>query len=101
MGFESMNQEPHLLTDVELPPPPPPKRPTAVGYEEYFFPPGLTPRETDILRLAVAGLDNQQISRSLGTTLRNVEKYILRLQTKVGMHSEEFPLNQILKNRVS
>ena len=99
MGIKSMNQEAHLLTEVQFPPPPPPTRPTAVGYEDYSFPPGLTPRETDILRLAIAGLDNQQISQRLQTSLRNVEKYILRLQQKVTRYSKESPLNHILKNR--
>ena len=94
-----MNQEPHLQRDAQLPPPPPPRRPTAVGYEDYSFLPGLTPRETDILRLTIAGLDNQHIAQQLGTTLRNVEKYILRLQQKTDRHSQDSPLNQILKNR--
>lgn len=86
-----------MKTEAELPPPPPPTRPTAVGYEE--FPPGLTPRETDILRLATAGLDNQQISQRLQTSLRNVEKYILRLQTKIDSHGQGSPWAQMLKTR--
>ena len=94
-----MKQEPHLLTEVQFPPPPPPRRPTAVGYEDYPLPPGLTPREIDILRLVIAGLDNKQISQRLQTSLRNVEKYILRIQTKTDMYSKESPLSHLLKSR--
>lgn len=94
-----MKQEPHLLEEVQLPPPPPPKRPTAVGYEDYPFHPSLTPREREILRLAVAGLDDKQISQRLQTSLHNVKKYILRLQTKTDRYSQESPLSHLLKNR--
>lgn len=94
-----MKQESHLLTDIQIPPPPPPKRPTALGYEDYPLPPGLTPREIDILRAIIAGLDNKQISQCLQTSLRNVEKYILRIQMKIDMHSQESPLKQLLKSR--
>ena len=94
-----MKQEPHLLTNVQSPPPPPPRRPTAVGYEDYPLPPQLTPRETDILRLVIAGLDNQQISQRLQTSLRNVEKYIPCIQTKIDRYSKESPLSDLLKSR--
>lgn len=99
MEIKSMDQEAHVLTEVQSPPPPPPTRPTAVGYKDDSFPPGLTLRETDILRLTIAGLDNLQIAQQLGTTRHNIEKYILRLQQKVTRYSKESPLIQLLKNR--
>ncbi|MEM7793886.1 MAG: helix-turn-helix transcriptional regulator [Cyanobacteria bacterium P01_C01_bin.118] len=86
------------LTEVQSPPPPPP-RSTSIGHEDDAFPPGLTPRETDILKLTIVGLDNLQIAQRLGTTRHNVEKYILRLQQKVTRYSQESPLNYILNNR--
>ena len=88
-----------LLTEAQLPPPPPPRRPTAVGNDEYPFPPGLTPRATEILRLVIGGLDNQQISQRLQTSQRNVEKYILYIQTKIDLFSKKSPLSHLLNNR--
>jgi DNA-binding NarL/FixJ family response regulator len=46
-----------------------------------------TPREEDILELVVEGLMNKEIARRLGTTVRNVEKYVSRLFTKTGTAS--------------
>jgi len=94
-----MKEDTHFQTAEKLPPPPPPKRPTAVGYEEDPFQPSLTPREREILRLAVTGLDDKQISQHLQTSLRNTKKYILRLQTKIDRTSKDSPLNRLLKNR--
>ncbi len=46
-----------------------------------------TPREKDILELVVEGLMNKEIARRLGTTVRNVEKYVSRLFAKTGTAS--------------
>ncbi len=46
-----------------------------------------TPREQDILELVVEGLMNKEIARRLGTTVRNVEKYVSRLFAKTGTAS--------------
>lgn len=46
-----------------------------------------TPREEDILELVVEGLMNKEIARRLGTTVRNVEKYVSRLFAKTGTAS--------------
>ncbi len=94
-----MNQETYLEKEFQFPPPPPPRRPTTVGYEDDSFPPDLTPRQIDILRLAIAGLDNKQISQRLHTSLRNVEKYIPHIQTKIERYSQDSPLSALLKNR--
>lgn len=94
-----MKQELPLLTEYLLPPPPLPRRPTTVGYDNYPFPPDLTPREIDILRLAIAELHIKKISQRLNTSLRNVEKYISRIQTKIDRYSKEFPFSDILKNK--
>jgi len=46
-----------------------------------------TPREQNILELVVEGLMNKEIARRLGTTVRNVEKYVSRLFAKTGTAS--------------
>lgn len=46
-----------------------------------------TPREEDILELVVEGLMNKEIAKRLGTTVRNVEKYVSRLFAKTGTAS--------------
>jgi DNA-binding NarL/FixJ family response regulator len=47
----------------------------------------LTPREQDVLNLVAEGLMNKEIARRLGTTVRNVEKYVSRLFGKTGTNS--------------
>ncbi|MFN3925938.1 MAG: response regulator transcription factor [Pseudanabaenaceae cyanobacterium] len=46
-----------------------------------------TPREQSVLELVVAGMMNKEIAKQLGTTIRNVEKYVSRLFTKTGTSS--------------
>jgi len=46
-----------------------------------------TPREQSVLDLVVEGLMNKEIARRLGTTIRNVEKYVSRLFGKTGTSS--------------
>jgi len=46
-----------------------------------------TPREQSVLDLVVEGLMNKEIARRLGTTIRNVEKYVSRLFGKTGTGS--------------
>ncbi|WP_019500949.1 response regulator transcription factor [Pseudanabaena sp. PCC 6802] len=46
-----------------------------------------TPREQSVLELVVEGLMNKEIARRLGTTIRNVEKYVSRLFSKTGTSS--------------
>ncbi|MEO0349333.1 MAG: response regulator transcription factor [Cyanobacteria bacterium P01_A01_bin.15] len=47
----------------------------------------LTPREQDVLNLVAEGLMNKEIASRLGTTVRNVEKYVSRLFGKTGTNS--------------
>jgi DNA-binding NarL/FixJ family response regulator len=47
----------------------------------------LTPREQSVLELVVEGLMNKEIASKLGTTIRNVEKYVSRLFGKTGTSS--------------
>ncbi|MEO0541095.1 MAG: response regulator transcription factor [Cyanobacteria bacterium P01_A01_bin.105] len=47
----------------------------------------LTPREQDVLNLVAEGLMNKEIASRLGTTVRNVEKYVSRLFGKTGTSS--------------
>ncbi|MBE9079446.1 response regulator transcription factor [Romeria aff. gracilis LEGE 07310] len=46
-----------------------------------------TPREQDVLDLVSEGLMNKEIASRLGTTVRNVEKYVSRLFGKTGTNS--------------
>jgi DNA-binding NarL/FixJ family response regulator len=46
-----------------------------------------TPREQSVLELVVEGLMNKEIAKRLGTTIRNVEKYVSRLFSKTGTSS--------------
>ncbi len=46
-----------------------------------------TPREHSVLTLVVEGLMNKEIAKRLGTTIRNVEKYVSRLFSKTGTNS--------------
>ncbi|MFN7714390.1 MAG: response regulator [Pseudanabaenaceae cyanobacterium] len=46
-----------------------------------------TPREQSVLDLVVEGLMNKEIAKRLGTTIRNVEKYVSRLFSKTGTSS--------------
>ena len=46
-----------------------------------------TPREQSVLDLVVEGLMNKEIAKRLGTTIRNVEKYVSRLFGKTGTSS--------------
>ncbi len=47
----------------------------------------LTPREQSVLDLVAQGLMNKEVSRELGTSVRNVEKYVSRLFSKTGTNS--------------
>ncbi len=46
-----------------------------------------TSREQSVLNLVVSGLMNKEIAKRLGTTIRNVEKYVSRLFSKTGTNS--------------
>ena len=91
--------ETFLQTEAQSPPPPP-KGPRINGCADDDLPPGLTPRERDILKLVIAGFDNAQVAESLSTPLRNVEKYMHRLQRKVeNMNNSASPLLDLFRKR--
>jgi DNA-binding CsgD family transcriptional regulator len=48
---------------------------------------GLTPRETDVLELLVAGETNRRIARSLGITERTASVHVGRILAKLGVRS--------------
>ena len=81
-------------------PPPPPKRPRINSFADDDLPPGLTPRDTEILKLVIAGFDSTQVAEHLSTPLRNVEKYMHRLQRKVeDMNNPASPLLDLFMKR--
>ena len=49
--------------------------------------PQFTPREASVLQLVAEGLMNKQIAKQLGTSIRNVEKYVSRLFGKTSTSS--------------
>lgn len=46
--------------------------------------PGLSERESEVLRLMAEGLDNARIARQLGLTVETVQNHVSRLLTKLG-----------------
>jgi DNA-binding NarL/FixJ family response regulator len=44
---------------------------------------GLTDRENDVLALIAEGIDNAQIARSLGLSLKTVQNYVSRILDKL------------------
>ena len=57
-----------------------------------------TPREQDVLDLVAEGLMNKEIAARLGTTVRNVEKYVSRLFGKTGTNSRTELVRYALEN---
>lgn len=57
-----------------------------------------TPREQSVLELVVEGLMNKEIATRLGTTIRNVEKYVSRLFNKTGTSSRTELVRYALQN---
>jgi DNA-binding CsgD family transcriptional regulator len=49
--------------------------------------PGLSPRETDVLRLLAAGGSNRDIADTLSISVRTVENHVLHILTKLDLHS--------------
>jgi DNA-binding NarL/FixJ family response regulator len=61
----------------------------------------LTPREQSVLDLLATGLMNKEIARSLGTSIRNVEKYVSRLFGKTGTNSRTELVRYALEHRLT
>jgi DNA-binding NarL/FixJ family response regulator len=57
-----------------------------------------TAREESVLELVVEGLMNKEIASRLGTTIRNVEKYVSRLFNKTGTSSRTELVRYALQN---
>ncbi len=59
-------------------------QPIAAAAAGQPVPGGLTPRETEVLRLLAAGESNAQIGRRLGLSPHTVERHIANLYRKIG-----------------
>jgi DNA-binding NarL/FixJ family response regulator len=59
--------------------------PGVVDADAGLAPPGLTPRETDVLRLIVGGLSNRQIGEALRVTEGSVKFYVNKILSKLGV----------------
>lgn len=59
-----------------------------------------TPREASVLQLVAEGLMNKQIAKQLGTSIRNVEKYVSRLFGKTSTSSRTELVRYALERRL-
>ena len=59
-----------------------------------------TPREASVLQLVAQGLMNKQIAKQLGTSIRNVEKYVSRLFGKTSTSSRTELVRYALEHRL-
>ncbi|WP_025782560.1 response regulator transcription factor, partial [Candidatus Synechococcus spongiarum] len=59
-----------------------------------------TPREASVLQLVAEGLMNKQIAKQLGTSIRNVEKYVSRLFGKTSTSSRTELVRYALENHL-
>ena len=59
-----------------------------------------TPREASVLQLVAEGLMNKQIAKQLGTSIRNVEKYVSRLFGKTSTSSRTELVRYALEHRL-
>lgn len=57
----------------------------ARGHRSRVAPPGLTPREGEVLRLLQTGMSNKQIARSLDLQLSTVKNHVHSLLAKYGV----------------
>jgi len=48
---------------------------------------GLTPRETQVLRLVAAAASNKRIARELALSVHTVKRHVARVMTKLGVTS--------------
>jgi DNA-binding NarL/FixJ family response regulator len=55
------------------------------GGGRRYRPGNLTPREVEVLRLAVRGLSNKQIASALVVTPKTVGNHIEHIYTKIGV----------------
>jgi len=59
-----------------------------------------TPREASVLKLVAEGLMNKEIAKRLGTSIRNVEKYVSRLFGKTATSSRTELVRYALENNL-
>jgi two-component system NarL family response regulator len=63
-------------------------------------PPGLTPRELDVLRLMVDGLSNKQIGESLHVTEGSVKFYVNKILSKLGVNDRTQAVTTALRRGI-
>jgi len=49
---------------------------------------GLSPREVEVLRLLAAGLSNPAIAARLSLSVHTIERHVVNLYTKLGIHGQ-------------
>jgi DNA-binding NarL/FixJ family response regulator len=50
--------------------------------------PPITPRETEVLHLVAAGLQNKEVAQRLGLSLATVRNHVHNILVKLGVHSK-------------
>ncbi len=60
----------------------------------------LTPRETEILRMVVEGMNNRQIADQLFISVRTVETHKTAILKKLDLSSTVEPVKFALKNKI-
>jgi pSer/pThr/pTyr-binding forkhead associated (FHA) protein len=65
------------------------------------LPDGLTPRESEVLRLIAAGGTNREIARDLVLSERTVARHITNIYTKIGAHGKAEATAYALKHRLA
>ena len=64
----------------------PPRRGRAGDVTGWAAPLGLSAREIEVLRLLAAGLSNAAIAARLALSVHTVERHVVNLYTKLGIH---------------
>ncbi|SDH93508.1 regulatory protein, luxR family [Actinokineospora alba] len=62
---------------------------------------GLTPRETEVLRLIVDGQTNAQIATELHLSERTVHRHVSNILTKLGVHSRTAAATTAIQNHLT
>ncbi len=58
---------------------------SAPQFESAELPDPLTPRETEVLRLMAAGLNNREVAAAFGTGEATVKSQVSRIMSKLGV----------------
>jgi two-component system, NarL family, response regulator NreC len=72
----------------------------AVNCGEPGVPPGLTKRETEILKLLAQGKRNREVAAILGISIRTAENHRAKIRTKLGLSSMSDLVRYAIRNKI-